>query len=88
MTRELVEEFVIEAGHEDVLLADNLDGAFIGLTPDGIAVYGRQRCVECMMEEGMSEDDAIEYLEYNTYSAYVGEKTPLFIDVLTVPSAK
>ena len=88
MTRELVEEFITEAGHEDVLLADGLDGAFIGLTPDGIAVYSRQLCVECMMEEGMDDEEAIEYLEFNTYCAYVGEKTPLFIDVLTIPSTK
>ena len=88
MTRELIEEFVTETGHEDVLLADNLDGAFIGLTTNGIAVYDRQRCVECMTEEGMDDEEAIEYLEYNTFSAYVGEKTPLFIDVLTVPSTK
>lgn len=88
MTRELIEEFVTETGHEDVLLADNLDGAFIGLTTDGIAVYDRQRCVECMTEEGMDDEEAIEYLEYNTFSAYVGLKTPLFIDVLTIPSTK
>ena len=88
MTRELIEEFVTETGHEDVLLADNLDGAFIGLTTNGIAVYDRQRCVECMTEEGMDDEEAIEYLEYNTFSAYVGEKTPLFIDVLTIPSTK
>jgi hypothetical protein len=41
-----------------------------------------------MTEEGMDDEEAIEYLEYNTFSAYVGEKTPLFIDVLTVPGAK
>ena len=88
MTRELIEEFVTETGHEDVLLADGLDAAFIGLTPDGIAVYSRQLCVECMMEEGMDDEEAIEYLEFNTFNAYVGEKTPLFIDVLTIPSTK
>jgi len=88
MTRELIEEFVTETGHEDVLLADDLDGAFIGLTSNGIAVYDRQRCVECMTEEGMDDEEAIEYLEYNTFNAYVGIKTPLFIDVLTIPSTK
>ena len=28
----------------------------------------------------MSEEDAIEYAEYNTFNAYVGEKTPLWVD--------
>jgi hypothetical protein len=84
MTRELIEEFITEAGHEDVLLADGLDGAFIGITANGTAVYDRQRCVECMTEEGMDDEEAIEYLEYNTFSAYVGHRTPLFIDVFII----
>jgi hypothetical protein len=29
----------------------------------------------------MEEIDAIEYLEYNTGNAYVGEKTPIFIEI-------
>lgn len=29
----------------------------------------------------MNPDDAIEHLEYNVYCAYVGEKTPLFIEM-------
>jgi hypothetical protein len=28
----------------------------------------------------MSDEDAIEYLEYNTFSAYVGEQTPIYIE--------
>ena len=32
--------------------------------------------------EDMSEEDAMEYAEYNTFNAYVGEKTPLWVDDL------
>ena len=28
----------------------------------------------------MTLDDAIEYLEYNVFCAYVGEGTPIYID--------
>jgi len=28
----------------------------------------------------MSVDDAIEYLEYNTWNAYVGDFTPLYVN--------
>jgi hypothetical protein len=28
----------------------------------------------------MSEEEAIDHLEYNTFNAYVGKKTPLWID--------
>ncbi len=33
-------------------------------------------------DEGMSYEDAIDYLEYNTFNAYVGENTPLWVDDL------
>jgi hypothetical protein len=34
-----------------------------------------------MTDEEMEEIDAIEYLEFNTWNAYVGEKTPIFIEI-------
>lgn len=32
--------------------------------------------------EDMSEDEAIDYAEYNTFNAYVGEQTPIWVDDL------
>ena len=29
----------------------------------------------------MSHEDAIEYLEYNVWGAYVGEQTPIYIEL-------
>ena len=34
----------------------------------------------CMQEAGLSYEDSVEYLEYNTFSAYVGDKTPIYVD--------
>jgi hypothetical protein len=33
-----------------------------------------------MVSEGMTLEDAIDYLEYNTFNAYVGEYTPIWIE--------
>jgi hypothetical protein len=30
--------------------------------------------------EPMTEEDAWEYLEFNTFCAYVGEQTPIFVN--------
>lgn len=80
MTREQINDFVEAAGFESTLVAEGLDDAFIGITDDGVAVYSKNRCVRSIMEaDGISEEEAIEYLEFNTYSCYVGEMTPLFI---------
>jgi len=86
--REIITEFY--APTDDVLFADGFDDAIIGFYEnDWVVVYSRQKCVDILASEfseevGVSnpEEVAREYLEYNTFSAYVGERTPLFIDDL------
>lgn len=68
---------------ENILLADGLAAAFIGIgrqfiTP--IAVYSRSKAIQCFIDQGMTEEEAEEYFEFNTAGAYVGEQTPIFID--------
>lgn len=43
------------------------------------AVYSYQKMIEAMEADGASRDEAIEYLEFNTLGAYVGETTPAII---------
>jgi hypothetical protein len=83
MNREQIDTFVDEYTHgdsdEQVLLADGLDEAFIGLTTDNIrAVYSIDKIIEILSKD-MTEDDAWEYFHYNIESAYIGPKTPLYI---------
>lgn len=48
-----------------------------------IAVYDDTACVESLMDnDDMTEEDAIEYFEYNTRGSYVGENTPAFLTLL------
>lgn len=83
-----------EPNHDDVyeelaeanplaMVADGFEDAYIGHTVSigpSLAVYDYRKCVEVLMDrEGLSELDAIEYLDHNTVYAYVGEGTPLFI---------
>lgn len=85
MTREKIEELCEWAVGSDggTLLADGLDAAFLGVTDDGVAVYSKEKCIRAIMEQdGLSEGEAIEFLEYNTFSTYVGEMTPLFINTV------
>jgi hypothetical protein len=74
----ILEQF---ADTEDVVFADGFDDAIIGFDPNlWKVVYSRNRCIEILMKEGDSELDAIDYLEYNTFNAYVGEKTPVWVE--------
>jgi len=63
---------------------DGYDRAIVGITRDGQLVYSIEKMIEICAEDGQMDDlDAIEWLEYNTFCAYVGEKTPQYIHTST-----
>ncbi len=70
---------------------DGYDRAIIGLTDNGQLVYSKEWMVRLLLEvdsksaeedgsEPMTEEDAWEFLEYNTFCAYVGEQTPIYVN--------
>jgi len=69
---------------EDLLFADGYDDAIIGVTvgfDNSRVVYDIQKMIEICMDDGnISYDEAEEWLEYNTFGAYVGTDTPIYMD--------
>ena len=67
----------------EALLADGLEDAYLGYVINthhkSVAVYDAIKCVEILMRDGMTEEESWEYLDFNTFCAYVGENGPLFI---------
>ncbi len=75
-------EALMEA-HPDTefLVADGFDDAIIGYhTSSERLIYSVKKCIQILMEEGMTEEDALEHFSYNVEGAYVGEKTPIWCD--------
>lgn len=77
-------EKILAAGYEDVVIFENYsyDDALIGVTEDGRAVYDFDRMVRWLMQtEGMTNLEAIEWIEYNTISAlaYAGPEAPIIM---------
>ena len=68
----------------DFLFADGHDSAIIGVCvghDSGRIVYDVEKMIEaCVQDMGMSEEDAWEWLEYNTFGAYIGEDTPIYVE--------
>ena len=66
---------------EECLLADGFDDALVGYSTgiDTKAVYDVGKMIDVLVSQGMDHDDAVEYLEYNTFGAYMGPKTPLYV---------
>lgn len=67
---------------DDIMFADGLDDAIIGFEPNmWKVVYSRSKCMDVLIErDGMDEEESLEFLEYNTFNAYFGEKTPLWVE--------
>ena len=78
-----LEEIIEMFPEEEFLTADGFDSAIVGVEPNSMRlVYDLDKMIGILMtDEEMEEIDAIEYLEYNTWNAYVGEKTPIFIEI-------
>ena len=78
-----VEQVVGEDDDEEVILFDGMENAFIGVAErfaEGghrhFAVYSYRKMVEILCADGETEEDAIDYLEFNTVGLYAGPGTP------------
>lgn len=84
MLREEINEYIEECtgGDEEIMLLDGFDEAFIGLTSRDIrAVYSVQKIIDILSVD-MSEEDALEYFYFNIECAYVGDKTPVYLNTI------
>lgn len=58
---------LVDAGFENaVYFSDFGEECVIGVSSDGRVVYSFDKMVEYLVNDGMSDIDAIDYLEYNT----------------------
>jgi hypothetical protein len=65
-----------------IFLNQAYDNSIIGTTFDGRAIYDFDKMVqELMTDEGWTEEEAIDWVEYNTIRAlpYCGDKQPLIM---------
>ena len=77
----------MENKKDPTLYADGFDKAIIGFAEEWIEVprviYSKAKMQDILIEEGMSVEEALEYLEFNVWGAYVGEGTPIYANDLS-----
>lgn len=65
-------ELLCELGHENIVLLEPeyLDDAIVGISHDDRAIYDYDKLVKCFMDgDGFTEEEAIEWIDYNTLRA-------------------
>lgn len=79
-----LERLTADYPEQEFLVADGFDEAIIGVeVTSGRVIYDCGIMVEILTrDEEMTEEDAIEYIDYNIVNAYIGDNTPIFINVL------
>ena len=68
--------------YPDVMTMDGYDDAIIGVVERiGLEVvcYDLDKVIEILMKQGMNEEDAWEWYQFNMVGSWVGEKTPVFL---------
>jgi hypothetical protein len=70
--------------NSEALLADGFEEALIGFGQrcgqPTLAVYDCEKCIQVLMRrDGMSREEAEEYLEFNSIGAWAGEHTPIWL---------
>ena len=68
----------------EALLADGFEDAIIGMCMQfgqlPVVAYDYEKCVDVLKErDGMSPEEAGDYMEYNVIGAYMGVHSPVFL---------
>jgi hypothetical protein len=68
--------------YPDLIKMDGFDEAIIGVIERiGLEAicYDLDKVIEILMEQGMDEQDAWDWYQFNMVGAWVGENTPVFL---------
>lgn len=83
MTREEAE---IAVGEESkALFCDGFDDCILGVADrfgwsESLVVYDYNKMIAQMVEkDGMSEEEAVEFFDFNIIGAWMGDGTPIFV---------
>ena len=78
-----IQDYCLTYFDESVILADGFELAFLGCGysfSGSYAIYHMGTCIEILEQrDGMSYDEAEEYIEFNVIGAFVGDRMPVFL---------
>jgi hypothetical protein len=76
----MINEIIEQYAEETFLKADGFDKAIIGVEEKTMRlIYSVSKCISILCVD-MSEEDALEYFNFNVKDSYMGEKTPIWCE--------
>tara|TARA_R110000782_G_scaffold155542_1_gene247749 strand:- start:1463 stop:1690 length:228 start_codon:yes stop_codon:yes gene_type:complete len=68
---------------EDKTVWIGCDDAILGLgyrcSQEPLVVYDYNKLIEVFIDQGMSKEESIEWIDYNILEAWIGEDTPIIL---------
>jgi hypothetical protein len=68
--------------YPDLVGFTGFDGAILGVVErfgtEAVLLYDYEKCIDILVFEGMSYEDACDYFSFNVIGAWVGDYTPAF----------
>ena len=79
MLNKIIDNIFENYGEVSFLKADGFDDAVIGYDEQSMRlIYSVTKCMEILINQGLSFTDAMEHFESNVKDYYIGEKTPIW----------
>ena len=79
-------DLLVEKHGEDMMTMDGYDDCIAGVVirfgQEPIVCYDLEKVMAQLEKEGMTREEAEEWWEYNQVGAWVGPRTPCFLDNL------
>ena len=76
----------LEERIEGLTIMDDYDDCIAGLVrmfgKEEIVAYDYDKIIQRHIGDGMTHEEAVEFFEFNQIGAYVGERTPCFIEFI------
>lgn len=73
---------------EEILLFDGFDDAVIGVyqrcSQPLVVAYDYHKCIQVLVADGLSEDEAEEHMSFNVEGGWIGDRTPAVIHPIEV----
>ena len=70
-----------------LLKMDGFDDCILGICErhgmDTVIAYDKNKVIAKLVSQGMTEEEAHEFFEYNQIGAWMGELTPVFVTIIT-----
>jgi hypothetical protein len=87
MVMDAPREQIMEALEDAMFLEpDGYDVAIAGIAErcgmHPVVAYDMEKVIDILMADGMDETEAIEFFEFNTIGAWMGDLTPVFITLI------